>query len=292
MTMRWEDERYVRLYTRDTPDWLAWSFEAQALFALLMRKVDRAGVLPLGKQGKRAVAIAIGHAHRWDALATAFEELLADGCIVVNAERLLIRNFLEAQEAKQSDTARQRKARELARALGPHVTPRDEMSQGVTECHDSSRAVTRGHTASHAVTPSLAVPSLAVPSKGDAPAALPPLVGDSLLDRVTAAFFEARRQSYALDRKDEAALRVLIIKAKGAALSAEDEVLRRWGIALAWRGFPACSSLAQLAQHWNHYAQPQEATTGPPARAADARRGVVRAEDQQHGTPGVSNAFE
>lgn len=154
--MRWEDERYVRFYTRDTPDWLALSFEAQALFALLLRKVDRAGVLPLGRHGKRAVAIAVGHAQRWEMLSSALEELLLDGCLAIDGDRLVIRNFLDAQEARQSDKARQQKARELART----VTPRDNPSQGVTESHTLSHDVTSGHTASR-----LAVPSRAEPSR-------------------------------------------------------------------------------------------------------------------------------
>ena len=51
--MDWSDERYVRVYTRDTPDWQCLSFLAQGLFCLILRKVDRAGVLPLGRSGRR-----------------------------------------------------------------------------------------------------------------------------------------------------------------------------------------------------------------------------------------------
>ncbi|QSQ14077.1 hypothetical protein [Myxococcus landrumensis] len=166
--MRWEDERYVRVYTRDTTDWLALSFDAQALFMMLLRKVDRAGLLPLGKHGRRGIAIAIGHAHEWERLESALEELLTDGCIGMTADggTLLVRNFLAAQEARASDKARQSKARELARdvAASTAVTKRDDSSQNVTESHTPSHAVTDGHAASHAVTPSLAVPSCAVPS--------------------------------------------------------------------------------------------------------------------------------
>ena len=35
--MRWEDERYVRIYTRDTPSWMLLSWDAQALFLQLLR---------------------------------------------------------------------------------------------------------------------------------------------------------------------------------------------------------------------------------------------------------------
>lgn len=68
MALRWQDERYVRVYTRDTADWLSLSFLAQGLFVLLLRKVDRAGILPLGRQGKKGAVVAIGHAHEWNRL--------------------------------------------------------------------------------------------------------------------------------------------------------------------------------------------------------------------------------
>lgn len=175
--MRWEDERYVRVYTRDTADWLALSFDAQSLFMHLLRKVDRAGILELGRHGKRAVAIAIGHAALWDRLAPALEELLADGCVQINETRLLIPNYIEAQEARASDKARQREKRERDRARtadepspppppadDPNVTERDAPSRNVTGSHEKSRGVTRGHAASHDVTPYRAVPSRAEPT--------------------------------------------------------------------------------------------------------------------------------
>jgi hypothetical protein len=115
--MNWPDERYVRVYTRDTTDWLCLSFPAQGLFCLLLRKVDRAGILPLGSKGKKGVGVAIGHAHQWAMLEPALEELLADGCVVIQGECLVVPNFIEAQEAEASDKARSRKARERARAL-------------------------------------------------------------------------------------------------------------------------------------------------------------------------------
>lgn len=115
--MNWADERYVRLYTRDTPDWLCLSFPAQGLFCLLLRKVDRAGVLPLGKAGRKGVFIAIGHVHQAAMLESALDELLADGCVELNSDQLVIPNFLVAQEAEASDKARARKHREKVRDL-------------------------------------------------------------------------------------------------------------------------------------------------------------------------------
>jgi len=174
--MRWEDERYVRLYTRDTVGWLLLSLEAQGLFGLILRKVDRAGILSLGTFGKRAVAVSIGHANRAKVIEKALDELLVDGCVQIRGEGegqvLLVPNFIEAQEAPQSDAQRQRESRARARdraaadaalCMGPQLT------LGRVESAPESRNVTEP---SHAVTPChsfLAVPS--VPSDPAAPAA-------------------------------------------------------------------------------------------------------------------------
>jgi len=132
--LNWSDERYVRVYTRDTPEWLCLSFPAQGLFCLLMRKVDRAGILPLGKLGRRAVAVAIGFAGDWVRLEPALDELVADGCVHIEGDLLVIPNFLDAQEAESSEKARARKYREKNRDLAKLglrvVTGRDAGAQG------------------------------------------------------------------------------------------------------------------------------------------------------------------
>jgi hypothetical protein len=144
--MRWEDERYVKLYSRDTPEWMSLTFEAQGLFRILLTKVDKAGVLELGRLGLRGVAVVLGHAGRWDVIEDALDQLIVDGCVTVSDDktRLLIPNFVDAQEARMSDRARQHehraKSRDMARAE-------------VTDGHTTSHAVTRRHTPSHDVTP-------------------------------------------------------------------------------------------------------------------------------------------
>lgn len=173
--MRWEDERYVRLYTRDTPEFLALSWQARGLFALILRKVDRAGVLAVGRLGLKGVAVAVGGP--WSEIEGPLNELLEDGCIFFDSESSIVgvKNFLAAQECPRSDRARQRASREKAAATlrasqaaavaarkALDVTNRDELaSQNVTECHAPSHDVTRGHAVSHAVTPCLAEPSRA-----------------------------------------------------------------------------------------------------------------------------------
>lgn len=155
----------MRLYTRDTADWMALSWDAQALLSQLLRKVDRAGAIALGRHGKKAVAIVLGQVALWERIAPALEELLVDGCVCVSGEHLFIPNFLEAQEAVSSDAQRKRdqREREQARLLAASisVTQRDA---DVTNRDQKSRDVTDGHAESRAVTPCLAVPSRAVPN--------------------------------------------------------------------------------------------------------------------------------
>lgn len=155
--MNWSDERYVRIYTRDTSDWLSLSFLAQGLFCLLLRKVDRAGVLQLGRHGRRAVAISVGHAGDWVRLEPALDELLADGCVTISGDFLTVPNFIEAQEAPMSDAARQRESREKRKSMATvhGVTNGHETGHSVTNRDEMSQAVTPSHTASQPVTPSV-----------------------------------------------------------------------------------------------------------------------------------------
>lgn len=191
--MRWEDERYVRLYTRDTSDWLSLSLGAQGLLALLLRKADRAGIIELGRHGKRSVAVLIGHAHRWQEIEPSLDELLEDGVIEMRGDLLVFRNYIEAQTAAQTDRVRKdesrSRARDLARAraqistqghgpsrdvtpmgeYGQAVTNRDQESQNVTKSHKSSQAVTGGHKRSPLAELSCAEPSRAELSRADSP---------------------------------------------------------------------------------------------------------------------------
>lgn len=157
--MDWTDERWVKLYTRDTTDWLALSWQAQGLFVLILRKVNRAGVIDLGRAGKRGLAAHIGGGSAWASLEPHLDELLADGCVTFDGIALRVPNFVTAQTSIQSDKARKRAERERATDLGRDeqeneepkrdVTKRDGESQDVT---GSRIDVTRGHDASRDVT--------------------------------------------------------------------------------------------------------------------------------------------
>jgi hypothetical protein len=181
--MNFEDERYVRVYTRDTLTWVRLGWQGQSVLALLMRKVDRAGVVEIDDEepavalsGITGVPIEICDV-AWLRLSSGKKPTvtLRDG----PSRALVVPNFLPAQEAKQSDKARARKSRELRRL----VTGRDEESQGVTRNHDRSQPVT----------PSCAVPSRteeeekplsANPPTAGSGAALPLLGAPALADQV------------------------------------------------------------------------------------------------------------
>jgi hypothetical protein len=272
--MRWEDERYVRLYTRDTVDWHFLSFEAQGLLALLMRKVDRAGILQLGKHGRKGVAAAIGHPGRNGAIDTALDELIADGCVAIKETKLLIPNFVAAQEAKTSDKARQQKARELARdmaAAEPEaVTPRDKTSQAVTGRHTASQPVTPNQ-------PSRAVPSRAEPpvpksgaSKNEAPADARHV---PLREKMKSVYLEERGAEFPWDAIAGKRLKELLEANPTLTVDQGAEV---WRKALRNIGFPTVSTVDQFKTHLPHFLG-----KGPPTQAKpkDFSRGMVRADD-------------
>ncbi len=164
--MRFDDERYVRVYSRDTTNWLMFSWDAQCLLPLIIRKLDRAGVLELGRHGLKGLMAHLPKmpAERWPAYEAALEELIANGVLEFREGFLIMPNYIAAQESKQTDAARQRAHRERDRDIARHghLIP----SQDVTDGHAiSSQNVTKPSqpvTASHSVPSVPAVP--AVPS--------------------------------------------------------------------------------------------------------------------------------
>ncbi len=149
--MRWEDERYVRLYTRDTVDWNMWPWQSRALFPLLLRKLDRAGIFELGKHGMAGLADAVRLPV--EVVDAGLAGLIVDGCLERRGEVLVMRSFIEAQESSSTDAQRKRDQRERARSraqyvelTGQEVTKRDQESQNGTKSHAQSHGVTSGHS--------------------------------------------------------------------------------------------------------------------------------------------------
>lgn len=267
--MRWEDERYVRVYTRDTAEWLALSWEARAVFLFALRKCDRAGILPVGRSGTRGLAGLLGMPP--EVVARALPELTGDGCLREADASYIIPNFLEAQESRSTDAQRKRDQRERdrARVLAQGITSSPssadklaEMDRRVTDCDEKSPAVTTevtsGHQESPAVTPSRAVPSRAEPKKklaGSAPAD-PREGGDATYKALVAALFVLFREhkdghDYDPSGKDWTALADLRKRHDGS------EIIRRWAIGLQARYGARCATFWALRERWNDCAQPE-----------------------------------
>lgn len=158
--MDWANERYVRLYTRDTADMVSVGWEGRAVLTELLRKVDRSGVLEHG--GEVELVPEMLRIPR-DLFLTGFARLIKRNVITATDTAIVVRNFLEAQETPQSDASRKRTERERRRTT--------EMSRGVTP----------GHVESQNVTPTLPEPDPSEPSPS-ADASHPPTYGPLFAD--------------------------------------------------------------------------------------------------------------
>ncbi len=149
--MRWPDERYVRVYTRDTGNWIRMPWEARAVFVEILRKVDRAGILDLGDEPTAALADLVRIPA--DVVTHAVEHLESKHWIKITGDRLTVPNFFDAQESRSNDRQRKRDQRE-----------RDAVREQLTDedSHQPSPEVTKSHSV-----PS--VPYCAVPSVPSVP---------------------------------------------------------------------------------------------------------------------------
>ena len=135
--MNWGNERWVKLYTRDSPSWCLLSWKARGLMCLLMRAVDRDGVIDLGESepgDHRDAMAALAALLRMpvDDLREPLGELAASRAVTAVTSRVTLPKFREAQDTPTSDAERQRKSRE----------------RKLLESVELSRAVTPGHVAS------------------------------------------------------------------------------------------------------------------------------------------------
>jgi hypothetical protein len=131
--VRWEDERYVRIYTRDTTTWKLLPWQSKALLLLLLRKADRAGIIDLDEDAYDGIA-AITDMPR-ELVDAAMPELLRRGIFVISGNKLVAPKFVEAQEAAASGKLRVELHRE-------RVKTRNESLQVVTSGNEPSRGVT------------------------------------------------------------------------------------------------------------------------------------------------------
>src|SRR5580692_326706 len=129
MGMNYGEERYVRLFIRDTVGWRVGPWQARALLPLVLRKLDRVGLMDLGDDGVEALAIMVELP--LDVVQIGLTHWLNRGTLKIVRGVLVMPNFLDAQEAKASDAQRARESRAkardkaLAEEKGLIVTKRD-----------------------------------------------------------------------------------------------------------------------------------------------------------------------
>lgn len=161
--MDWANERWVRLYTRDTTTWKMLDWRARTVLMHMLRKVDRAGVLEVGDTGTMGLAAVLELP--LEVVEPGVERLLHPRLRVVveTPTAYVLPKYLDAQEAVQTTNHRSAEYRarkrdyalaaakpaiaELVRLPAPEqssdgVTPRD----GAVTKRDAG--VTRGHATS------------------------------------------------------------------------------------------------------------------------------------------------
>jgi hypothetical protein len=135
--MDFGDERYVRLYTRDTATWKMLPEEGKCMLGILLRKADRAGVVEFGTADLIEAIVALTDMPRLrEVVERGVEALATADVIVIHEGRLVFPRFIEAQETPQTDRARQRESRkrraDQARMANMSQNVTEPMSQNVT----------------------------------------------------------------------------------------------------------------------------------------------------------------
>jgi hypothetical protein len=126
MSLNWSDERFVKLYVRDTAEWLAMQWQGRALHPLLVRKADRSGVIPT-RLGARGVAALVGLP--LEVVEIGLVELDRDGFVAAHPLGYVIPDFIASQEARQSEKLRSAEYR---------ARKREDRAAGVVTNRDAS----------------------------------------------------------------------------------------------------------------------------------------------------------
>ncbi len=125
--MDWANESYVRVYTRETDDDLALSWDARSVWRALLTKFDRSGLI---ETRRGAVGLAAIARVPIDVMERALPELVADGRVRHINAGYFAPNFMVAQETPRSDKARQHDSRAKRRARNLVEAP--DVSHDVT----------------------------------------------------------------------------------------------------------------------------------------------------------------
>lgn len=206
--MNWSDEKYVKLYTRDTLTWLSLSWEARAVLSLLLRKVDGAGLMETGTL-ELGQAVALQLVVPVDVARRALTELIAIGSVTEVRGGILIPNFVEAQEATKTEarkkkdqrqrTADQRRLSQLVESPMSLVPQCPAVSPTVPDCPPPAQPTTTTSPPPPPAQPTTTTSPAATKSKKARQAELPaeivppkPPRAPGLVEQVHEYFLEAR----------------------------------------------------------------------------------------------------
>ena len=143
--MRWEQEGWRKLYTRDTATWAAMGYEGQSCLMMYLRTCEPDGTIA----GKPA---AIARFWRWPepVVRIGLAELVALGTIRETERGFEWPKFAEAQQSRSTSAERSRRKRTADRSLesgnAPHNegTHRDAKGREGTHRDDKTREEKRG----------------------------------------------------------------------------------------------------------------------------------------------------
>lgn len=161
--MDFSNERYVRLYVRDTTAWKLLKFEGQSVWTLLYRRADRSGVISLS--GVEPWEAAVLHCDFPEEVAkVGMQRCLDRGWIVRDGDRLVFPKYIEANETPQSDAQRVREHRAREREARAKLKP-----PPVDVCNEtlprSNETLSNSNAEKRPVTSGNSVPYRAVPEE-------------------------------------------------------------------------------------------------------------------------------
>jgi|PlaIllAssembly_1097288.scaffolds.fasta_scaffold01451_5 hypothetical protein len=132
--MDWSNERYVRIYVRDTITWRRLTFDGQTVMLHLLRRLDRSGTLDLG--GVDAVtAIEIVTDIPREIIERGLNKCVELEVFLIDENRLVMPNYLIAQETRTNNAERQRRHR--AKIRNKIVVSDNNLSPNVTNSNEN-----------------------------------------------------------------------------------------------------------------------------------------------------------
>ena len=139
--MNWDTGYFVKLYRSQSPDWLPLSPLTRGLFDELLLISDQTGRIQLGKAGLSSIVVPLRG--RWDEVRPHIEALLADGCIALDGNEIVIKGFVDAQKRAKTSTERSRERR--GNAMQRDATVGNGQQRSATEGNDEQRGATEGN---------------------------------------------------------------------------------------------------------------------------------------------------